>query len=56
MLMPKASMDEDYSFILWQHNVRTTGQIAPMQAKPEAVEVQQRSDKPLWSGILALDA
>lgn len=51
--MPKASMDKNYGLILWQDDVRCSGQVPSVKPKAETEAMENSPHKHLWARILA---
>lgn len=56
MAVPKATIYENYRFVLRQHNIRAAGQVLTVQAKAIPQRMQSLSDQDLGLGVLAPDA
>lgn len=53
--MPETAVYEDNRVVPWQHNVRRSREIAPVEAETVAHPVQGRADPLFGPGILAPD-
>lgn len=55
MTMPETAIDKNDRFVLGQHDIRLTGEIADMQAKSEAMRMKVPANKQFRLCILTTD-